>query len=178
MRLPLQGQTVLSRWQSLRDRLSLAGEDEGPAAALVRGTPEFTTALTALQRLLSSRAVLDAIGIDGCGDAVRLLQQVLGQVSCGGRMQLKTLSCPPEPSCLGNCLKVHANHSGRQRHLHLHKSLVYIRVDLRMEPSPLKDGSGPQALACICAFAALNHYHCRGPSVLKGIKNVNQPMSG
>ncbi|KAK9798183.1 hypothetical protein WJX73_010462 [Symbiochloris irregularis] len=71
---------ALSRWQSLRGRLSMAGEDDLSPSLAKGGAQELAAALTGLQHLLSSRAVLEAIGIDGCGDALRLLHQVLGQV--------------------------------------------------------------------------------------------------
>ena len=77
----------------MRSRDSISGDDDGGHPKGTLGLPELGAAVVALQRLLSMRAVAEAIGIEGCGDAVRLVQQVLSQVGMLGGGLASTASC-------------------------------------------------------------------------------------
>ena len=68
-------------WQParpLRGMVSISGDEDGLTGS--SSARELSAALACFQQLLSTHAVMDAIGIEGCGDALRLLLQILSQV--------------------------------------------------------------------------------------------------
>lgn len=79
--------------QPSRATVSLAGgQDDDLTLSSASGLTQLSTALACLQRLLSCTPVLEAVGIEGCSGAVRLLLQVLQQVRLPLQVQVSVVS--------------------------------------------------------------------------------------